>query len=167
MKSFSRKYLLLVICLCAVLGGYWAGRGLLCYCPLRIMAPFFSLAAKTGNAGALTISGLMLSEGLGTKTNKLKAADDWKIASDKGEPAAFYMLGRAYEFGEGVAKDNIKAANLYKKAAESQNTRAQWRLGVMYLKGRGVEESFEQGRHYLQKSSDGGCREAKAMLEEI
>lgn len=167
MKSFSRKYLLLFICFCAALGGYWAGRCLLCYCPLRIMAPVFSLAAKTGNAGALTISGLMLSEGLGARTDKLKAADDWKMASVTGEPAAFYMLGRAYEAGEGVAKDNIKAANLYKKACESQNARAQWRLGVMYLKGRGVEESLEQGRNCLQKASDGGCREAGAMLGEI
>ena len=50
------------------------------------------------------------------------------------------------------------------RAAESGSSRAFHCLGVNYIKGDGVEQDLDRALDYLQKSAEGGCIQAFAVV---
>jgi TPR repeat protein len=58
-------------------------------------------------------------KGIGTKINKTKAFELYKIAAEKEHSIAQYNLGYFYENGLSIEKDLVQAILWYNKAAES------------------------------------------------
>ncbi len=100
-----------------------------------------------------------------------KAINLWQKAAEKSNnihaaDGAFY-LAECYERGEGVEKDPIRALELLMKAANLCSPFAQYDLGVRYKLGDGVQQNFTLAQEWLQKASDEGHVDAKALLNDF
>ncbi len=93
-------------------------------------------AANNGNTDAMVLSGLMLSNGLGSDKPNLPEAANWfRRAADQGDPRAMFALGECYLLSNGVTRDPVKAMEWLHKAAELNDVQALNKLGDIYAKG--------------------------------
>lgn len=93
-------------------------------------------AANNGNTDAMVLSGLMLSNGLGSDKPNLPEAANWfRRAADQGDPHAMFALGECYLLSNGVTRDPVKAMEWLHKAAALDDVQALNKLGDIYAKG--------------------------------
>jgi TPR repeat protein len=127
----------------------------------------FSLAldrAKTGDASAQTLLGVLLSRGLGVKQDVPAAADWYGLAGKAGDREALYALGRLYMDGEGLTPDPAKAADYFKQAADLGHAAAARELGYLLLEGKGQETNAMLAAAYFRRAATYGDMDAQYTL---
>lgn len=92
-------------------------------------------AANNGNAEAMLMAGLMLSNGLGAEKPNLPEAAKWfQLAAEKGDPRAMFATGECYLMSKGVTRDPSRAMEWFNKAAALNDVQALNKLGDIYYK---------------------------------
>lgn len=128
----------------------------------------FSLAlerAKTGDAKAETLLGVLQARGLGVKQDLAAAADWYKLAGEAGDAEALYALGQMYMDGRGVKEDEAKAADLFRQAADADDhPGASRELGYLLLEGKGVDKNAMLAAAYLRRAAAQGDMDAQYTL---
>jgi TPR repeat protein len=127
----------------------------------------FSLAldrAKSGDAAAQTLLGVLLSRGLGIKQDIPAAIDWYGLAGKAGDREALYSLGQLYLDGEGVAADPAKAAGYFKQAADLGNAAAARELGYLLMQGKGQAENAMLAAAYFRRAAGSGDMDAQYTL---
>jgi uncharacterized protein len=90
------------------------------------------LEADPTDAAAMTLLGELSAEGLGARQDWTKAADWFRLASDRGDPQASYALAMLKLDGRGTPKDQPGARRLLERAADAVPAAAT-SLGLMLL----------------------------------
>jgi TPR repeat protein len=72
------------------------------------------------DAAAMTLLGELYRQGLGVKQDLARAADWYRIASERGDMNAAFAFGMMLLRGEGVARDVVRGRQMLEKAAETQ-----------------------------------------------
>jgi len=113
----------------------------------------FQTGAEHGNAGSMTILGLIYANGFGVAKDYGKARDWFEKAAAKHNADAMYNLGRLYELGQGVTKDYGKARDWFEKAANRGDAVAMTNLGILYVLGSGVPRDYGKAREWFEKAA--------------
>jgi len=95
-------------------------------------------AASLGLADAHEWLGAVYDYGLGTRPNRRRALEHYRIAADAGNPNAEYHVGVFFHEGIAVQRDYRVAVSWLRKAAKHGDQVAVYWLGQCYLHGRGV-----------------------------
>jgi TPR repeat protein len=90
------------------------------------------LEADPGDTAAMTLLGELYVEGLGARQDWGKAADWFRLASQRGDPQAAYALAMLMLDGKGVAKNPAEARRLLERSADAV-PQAATSLGLMLL----------------------------------
>ena len=88
--------------------------------------------AKTGNADAQHLLGLMYYMGRGLPQDYKQAMFWHRKAAEQGKADAQYVVGAMYYTGNAVLQDHKQAVSWFRKAAEQNHAEAQQVLGLMY-----------------------------------
>ncbi len=88
--------------------------------------------AKSGNADAQHLLGLMYYMGRGLPQDYKQAMFWHRKAADQGKADAQYVVGAMYYTGNAVLQDHKQAVAWFRKAAEQNHAEAQQVLGLMY-----------------------------------
>jgi hypothetical protein len=90
------------------------------------------LEADTSDTAAMTLLGELYVDGLGVRQDWTKAADWFRLASQRGDPQAAYALAMLMLDGKGVAKNPAEARRLLESSADAV-PQAATSLGLMLL----------------------------------
>lgn len=113
-------------------------------------------AAKTGDAEAQHLLGLLLVEGIGVSKDENAAAQLYTDAAAKGNAGAMNNLGVMYSQGKGgLGQRDDLAVVWYRKAAESGNAFAMNNLADMYKSGSGGLGTKEEKAVELYRKAAG------------
>lgn len=94
-----------------------------------------------------------------------KTTYDWYIKSHNKQLAkATNNIGAMHLKGEFVDQNFNEAIKYFKIASEKNDSFAMKNLGACYIEGIGTNIDFEMAKYWLQKSVDGGCKEAIPCL---
>jgi TPR repeat protein len=127
----------------------------------------FSLAldrAKTGDAPAQTLLGVLLSRGLGVKQDISAAIDWYGLAGKSGDREALYSLGQLYLDGQDIKPDLVKAADYFRQAADLGHAAAARELGYLLLQGKGEEKNAMLAAAYFRRAAGFGDMHAQYTL---
>lgn len=122
-------------------------------------------SARTGNAPAQYVVGLMYANGQGVEQSFYEAAKMYRLAGEQGHAGAQVNLGSLYENCYGNGPCNAEAgANWYRRAAEQGDAVGQYNLAVMYAAGRGVAEDEWSARVLFRQAAEQGYPPAQFNL---
>lgn len=85
-----------------------------------------------------------------------KAAQWWRLASDKGDLEAAFNLSLLYKWGSGVEKDLSRSVRYLKIAAEGGHSDAMYNLSNYYERGDGVAQDWSKCHFWRTKAADLG-----------
>jgi len=121
-------------------------------------------AAAASDADCIFLAGRMHENGLGTEKDLSKAADSYRLASERGHLEAKTNWARCLEFGVGVKADPEKADFVWQQAAEEGFPTAQSRMGVMELEGLRRPRNETAAKDWLEKAAANNEPEALYRL---
>lgn len=111
--------------------------------------------AKTGDAVAETLIGLIYQEGLGVPRKADVAAEWYQLAANKGNAHAQFAYGLALLEGRGVSPDIDGGIAWIEKAAIQKNGDALVALGLIH-QGPGEKQNLQKALHYYTQSAETG-----------
>lgn len=118
---------------------------------------YLRAAADAGQTEAMTLAGLMVSNGRGVGARDMKRAVAWfERAADAGDTDAMTALAECLIHGKGVARNPRRAAGLLQAASAFQHPRALNLLGDLYARGSGVAQDYAQAYELFARSAAGG-----------
>ncbi|XP_002737895.1 uncharacterized protein LOC100370268 [Saccoglossus kowalevskii] len=127
---------------------------------LEVRSKFESLADESTGT-VLNAVGLNYVE----KRNFVKAAEEFRQASDMGHGKAMYNLGICYEQGMGVSQSLAKAAEYYKQAADKGHPMALYNLAVFHLMGlAGLKKDTQKAIDLMENAAEQGLLQAQSYL---
>ncbi|XP_077983813.1 uncharacterized protein LOC144438593 [Glandiceps talaboti] len=121
----------------------------------------FEYLANESTGSVLNIVGLsQVQDG-----SLVKAAEQFRLASDLGYTKSLYNLGLCYEQGIGVTKSLQKAAEYYKLAAEKGHPMALYNLAVFYLLGLGgLPKDTHKAVELMEEAAEKGLQQAQVYM---
>lgn len=127
-------------------------------------ADWYLRLAKSGDARAQTILGLMYARGYGVTRNPAEAHRWWNFAAIQNDPGAQFNLGLSHATGQGTARDYERAARWYREAADRGHIHAQHNLGMLYHEGKGVPKSPQLAYYWVRVAAMQGDAVAAETL---
>jgi len=127
----------------------------------EVLAPL----AKSGDADAQYVLGLMYASGQGVEQNFYNAGRMYRQAGEQGHAGAQVNLGSLLENCRGIGGCKREdAAIWYRRAADQGDAIAQYNLGVMYGIGRGVVKNEWDAKTLFRRSAEQGYAPAQYNL---
>ncbi len=124
---------------------------------------YLRAAADAGQTEAMTLAGLMVSNGRGVGARDMKKAVEWfERASEAGDTDAMTALAECLIHGKGIPRNPRRAAELLQAAAAFQHPRALNLLGDLYARGSGVSQDFSQAYELFARSAAQGYGDGMA-----
>lgn len=115
----------------------------------------FRMAARSGEAIALTMLGRIHDRGWGVAPDPVQAADWFRRAVDAGEPWAMFNLADLHLSGRGVTQDSAAAHGLYAQAAQHGHVQALNMLGMLAESGSGPDPA-DTAEEYFRAGAEAG-----------
>jgi TPR repeat protein len=125
---------------------------------------WYSAAADHGQVSALTITGLMLSNGYGCERDLAKAVDALRRAASLGDARAKTALADCYLHGTNVPQDSKKAVELLMEAVEGNDARGMDLLATCYDQGNGTAPNPEEALRLYARAADLGFNHSLGNL---
>jgi TPR repeat protein len=117
---------------------------------------WFNKAAAQGHLMALNMVGRCYDLGWGTRVDKARAAECFRIAAERGLDWAMYNYATALALGEGVAEDKAAALGWFEKAAALGNAKAVNHVGSFHEDGWVVPRDMAKAAECYAKAAEGG-----------
>lgn len=117
---------------------------------------WFNKAAAQGHLMALNMVGRCYDLGWGTRVDKVRAAECFRIAATRGLDWAMYNYGTALALGEGVAEDKAAALGWFEKAAALGNVKAVNHVGSFHEDGWVVARDMARAAECYARAAEGG-----------
>lgn len=117
---------------------------------------WFSKAAAQGHLMALNMVGRCYDLGWGTKVDKARAAECFRIAAERGLDWGMYNYATALALGEGLAEDKAAALAWFEKAAAMGNAKAINHVGSFHEDGWVVPRDRGKAADYYARAAEGG-----------
>ena len=117
---------------------------------------WFNKAAAQGHLMALNMVGRCYDLGWGTKVNKRRAGECFRIAAEAGLDWAMYNYGTALALGEGVTEDKAAALGWFEKAAALGNAKAINHVGSFHEDGWVVPRDMAKAAECYARAAEGG-----------
>jgi TPR repeat protein len=117
---------------------------------------WFLLAAAQNHLMALNMVGRCYDLGWGTKIDKARAAECYRIAAERGLDWAMYNYATLLTLGHGVAEDKAAALAWFDKAAALGNAKAQNFIGSFHEDGWVVKRDLEEAAIFYRRAPEGG-----------
>ena len=117
---------------------------------------WFNKAAAQGHLMALNMVGRCYDLGWGTRVDKVRAAECFRIAAERGLDWAMYNYGTALALGEGVAEDRPAALGWFEKAAALGNAKAVNHVGSFHEDGWVVARDIVKAAEFYARAAEGG-----------
>lgn len=115
----------------------------------------FRMAARSGEAMALTMLGRIHDRGWGVAPDPVQAADWFRRAVDAGEAWAMFNLADLHLSGRGVTRDTATAHALYAKAAQHGHVQALNMLGMLAESGSDPDPA-DTAEEYFRAGAEAG-----------
>ena len=125
---------------------------------------WFRKAAALGDATAKYHLGAMLEKGVGTAPSISDAVQYYQQSAEQGNAKALFALANMYQYGQGIAQNKSQAAKYYGELAQQNNAQAQYQLALFCFSGFASDCTKQQGKEWLKKAQENGCKEAAQML---
>ena len=125
---------------------------------------WYSAAADRGQLSALTITGLMLSNGYGCEKDLNKAVDALRRAAALGDARAKTALADCYLHGTNVPQDSRKAVELLLEAVEGGDARGMDLLATCYDQGNGTARNPEEALRLYTRAAELGFNHSLGNL---
>ena len=123
-----------------------------------------TVAAAAGRPSAQSALAWMYAQGVGGRSDPVRAARLYLQAARAGDASAQNNAGELYETGRGTQPDPKQALEWYRKAAEAGFAPGQFNLGRLYAAGTGVPRDFAEARKWLEQAEQGGIASARELL---
>jgi TPR repeat protein len=117
---------------------------------------WFTKAAAQHHVMALNMVGRCYDIGWGTRIDKARAAECFRIAADRGLEWGMYNYATALTLGEGVAEDKPAALAWFEKAAALGNAKAINYLGSFHEDGWVVARDLDKAAAFYAQAAEGG-----------
>lgn len=117
---------------------------------------WFNKAAAQGHLMALNMVGRCYDLGWGTKVDKVRAGECFRIAAERGLDWGMYNYATALTLGEGVAEDKPAAFAWFEKAAALGNAKAVNYLGSFHEDGWVVGRDMAKAADFYARAAEGG-----------
>ena len=124
----------------------------------------FKNAYENGDNRGSRNLGYCYAIGLGTETDKVKAAEWYTVSANDGNAKAQCNIGVLYEYGHGVEQDSVKAGEWYRISAENGCSRGMTNYACFLRDGHGVGKDPEKAAYWFEKS---GSPRAKRLLAQM
>ncbi len=118
--------------------------------------------AQAGNTRASRLTAELLTEGLGTTVDSVRATGFFEQAARGGDGEAAWWLGRRYE-----NRDPSRSTEMYLRAAEARVTRAYAVTGRRLDDGLGTARDPERAALWFEKAALGGDIDSQLRLAEM
>jgi uncharacterized protein len=105
------------------------------------LVQYESLAVQ-GNSKAMLMTGKLYKEGIGTETDRQKAAEWFTKAAEAGEVQGWYNLGLLYKDASRTDRDYTKAFGYFTKAAQKGDEQSLYAVAYMHYKGLGCQQDY-------------------------
>jgi TPR repeat protein len=117
---------------------------------------WFNKAAAQGHLMALNMVGRCYDLGWGTRVDKARAAECFRIAAERGLDWAMYNVATALALGEGVAENKAAALGWFEKAAALGNAKAVNHVGGFHEDGWVVPRDMAKAAEFYARAAKGG-----------
>ena len=121
-------------------------------------------AAKSGNAEAQYLFGMLVYDGRGVQQDNCVAMLWWMKAAEQNHAKALVMLGNLHRKGQCIAENYPKAIAYWKRAAVQNNVWAYHNLGTAYYDGIGVDKNPHEAVRWWKKAAELGFPESQNNL---
>lgn len=115
------------------------------------------------DAVAMALLGELHAQGAGATQDAAKAADWYRLATDRGDINSTFRLAMALLRGEGVRKDETRGRALLTRAAEAGQPLAAYNLGLLLLSSDASTDAVKAVA-MIRKASDADMPEAQYTL---
>lgn len=122
----------------------------------RAAFDWFNRAAAQGHAMGLNMVGRCYDLGWGTRVDKVRAAECFRLAADLGLDWGMYNYATALTLGAGVAEDKAAALALFERAAAMGNAKAKNFVGSFHEDGWVVPRDMARAAALYADAADGG-----------
>lgn len=120
------------------------------------------IEADANDAAAMTLIGELYANGFGVRQDWTKAADWYRLASQRGDPQASYALAMLMLAGRGVTKDPAAGRQLLARAADRVPAAA-YAMGVLLLEDN-KPESDRRAAELIRFAADSADPEAQYAM---
>ena len=110
----------------------------------------FQRLAKTGDAQAQLLLGLMYDNGLGTKQDYEQALHWYTEAAKRGHARAQFNVAEMLILGQGAAQNKQQAMEWYARAADNGFAEAQYKLGLALSRGTDIKQDLIEAYKWLE-----------------
>jgi TPR repeat protein len=117
---------------------------------------WFLLAAAQNHLMALNMVGRCYDLGWGTKVDKGRAAECYRVAAERGLDWAMYNYATLLTLGHGVGEDKAAALAWFEKAAALGNAKALNFIGSFHEDGWVVERDIDAAGSFYRRAAEGG-----------
>ncbi|MEP9358112.1 tetratricopeptide repeat protein [Sphingomonas sp. KR3-1] len=117
---------------------------------------WFNKAAAQGHLMALNMVGRCYDLGWGTRIDKARAAECFRIAAERGLDWGMYNYATALALGAGLTEDKAAALAWFQKAAAMGNAKAINYVGSFHEDGWVVERDLARAAECYARAAEGG-----------
>ncbi|MDG2535528.1 tetratricopeptide repeat protein [Sphingomonas sp. HITSZ_GF] len=117
---------------------------------------WFWKAARQGHPMALNMLGRCYDLGWGTRIDKVRAAECFRVAAEAGLDWGMYNYGSALALGAGLTRDKAAALGWFQKAAAMGHAKSRNFLGSFYEDGELLARDMDAAAACYAQAAEGG-----------
>ncbi|HWA20473.1 MAG TPA: hypothetical protein VG757_15925 [Devosia sp.] len=135
--------------------------------PADEQRPYLLVAAKAGNASAITATSKLLLRAFENTPETVDLLATVQAAADAGNVDAMLVLANMYASGGPVAPDPDKSMFYFRAAADKGDVDAQYRVGLYFSQHSPDDDMMDLARQYLAAAAAQGSASAQAYLDTL